>query len=65
MVHFNLGRSLVLQKNYLEGAIYFTKAIEINPAEPFYYLHRGDSYEQLGLIELASNDFKKFKLLNP
>lgn len=51
---FNLGRCLVSEKEYLEGAIFFTKAIEYNDTEPYYYLHRGDAYEALGFMELAA-----------
>ena len=60
-----MGRCLVREKDFLEAAIYFTRAIEINEAEPFYYLHRADTYESLGFVELASQDYNKFKKLNP
>lgn len=50
---------------HLEAAVYFTKAIELDPVQPYYFLHRGEAYEHLGFVELAVNDYQKFKTLNP
>ena len=52
-----MGRCLVKLNEFLESAIYFTRAIEINEFEPIYYLHRGDAYEAIGFMELANNDY--------
>lgn len=62
---FELGKCLAISKSYLEATIYFTKAIDINGKVPDYYLHRGDSYEALGFMKLAIDDFSMYKKLNP
>ena len=54
-----------MQNNYIEAAIYFTKAIETKSDEAYYYLHRGDCYETLGFVELAVADYRMFKKLKP
>jgi len=33
---------------FIESAAYFTKCIEDDPYESFYYLNRGDCYEKMG-----------------
>jgi len=62
---FELGKCLAICKSYLEATIYFTKSIDINPKIADYYLHRGDSYEALGFMKLAIDDFAMYRKLNP
>lgn len=52
-------------KSYLEATVYFGKAIQINPKIGDYYLHRGDSYEALGFMKLAIDDYRAFRKLTP
>lgn len=53
------------EKDFTEATMYFSKAIELNGDEAYYYLHRGDCYEGLGFMELSVKDFRKFKELKP
>lgn len=45
--------------------MYFGKAIEINSKIGDYYLHRGDSYEALGFMKLAIDDYRAFRKMTP
>lgn len=58
--------STLLEENHLESVLKLTeKAIAINPDLYIAYLVRGFYYSQTNQIDLAKQDFKKAKNLNP
>jgi tetratricopeptide (TPR) repeat protein len=63
--NYELGKCLAIAKSYLEATVYFSKAIEINPKVAEYFLHRGDSYEALGFMKLAIDDFREYRNQSP
>lgn len=54
-----LGYALFLKGEYNDSFNYFSKAIEINPDNAYYYLHRGIVSIELSRMEIAKSDFKK------
>jgi tetratricopeptide (TPR) repeat protein len=45
-------------KEYVDGSIHFSRAIELDPHNPIYYVHRADAYDAQHLTELAQKDYK-------
>jgi len=63
--NFELGKCLNNSKNYVDAAHHFSKAIEINSKNPEYYLYRAETYEAMGFVKLACDDFRRYRTLYP
>jgi hypothetical protein len=55
----------VRQNELLDSVVYFGRAIEIEKTEGIYYLHRADTYELLGFVDMALKDYRFFKRCTP
>jgi serine/threonine protein kinase len=61
--HEHLGYACMVQGKYEEGIAELNKAIAVQPENPRNYLNRSLAYKQLGKIDLAKRDLKKYEQL--
>lgn len=52
---------MVRQNELLDSVVYFGRAIELDDREGTYYLHRAETYESLGFVDMAMKDYRSFK----
>ena len=62
--YYNRGEDYRNLKQYKQAIEYFSKAIQLNPDPPKFYLSRGRCYQALGNISKANSDFEKYKKLS-
>ena len=63
--YYNLGFVSLLQKNYLDGANYFSEVIYLKPDYATAYFSRGLCFKSLGEFKKANFDFRKTLELDP
>jgi tetratricopeptide (TPR) repeat protein len=65
MVYFKSGNANLKKAKYEEAIADFTKAIDLNPANPDYFNNRGDAYFKIWKFEFAEADFKNAIEISP
>ncbi len=63
--YYNLGFVSLLQKNYLDGANYFSEVIYLKPDYATAFFSRGLCFKSLGEFKKANFDFRKTLELDP
>lgn len=63
-VYYNrLGNTLVRARQHFSAIEVFKKAIAADPLNPFYYLRLAESYEAVGLSDLAEKTYREIESL--
>ncbi|MFN8239674.1 MAG: tetratricopeptide repeat protein [Bacteroidales bacterium] len=63
--YFKAGSEFMDNMKYEEAVVQFTNAITAEPANPDYYLARGEAYEKMGKNKEAYADFEKTIVFSP